>query len=351
MIQDHPRGVWLLVGRQIRYLIKSEYGWLKGIAFSLAALQLENRDQWIGWDRETRRANLHYIVNMSRFLIRSEETIKDIYVYPLEPDFRVKMEVPEERGIEAIEIENGMDIENWAENEFGGTPLGDKRLSRRLVEIAGEKAENPGVSYSGAVGGAWPKVKVYYRFIDKSDDSSVTMENILMPHRQRTIQRMAAQQTVLCLQDGSDLNFSNLDKCEGLGVIGTNQTGVQSRGFHLHSTIAVTAEGLFLGILRSECTAFELKNKDDDRPLWAIPIEEKTFCWIESVKECTNLQALMPNTTIINVMDREGDFFELFDYQRVNSENVDLIVRAKYDRNIIGKQGASAVSDLEMFSF
>lgn len=48
-----------------------------------------------------------------------------------------------------------------------------------------------------------------------------------MPHRQRTIQRMAAQQTVLCLQDGSDLSFSNLDKCEGLGVIGTNQTGTQ----------------------------------------------------------------------------------------------------------------------------
>ena len=409
MIQDHPRGAGLLVGRQIRYLIESEYGWLGGIAFSSAAFQLEDRDQWIGWDLETRRANLHYVVNMSRFLIRSDvscrnlaskvlgmairqlpqdfenrygysplllesfvdksqytgtcyraanwqlightkgrgrqdrfnkkgETIKDIYVYPLENDFRLKMDIPEDRGVEAIEIENGIDGESWAENEFGGAPLGDKRLSRRLVEIANEKAENPGVSYSGAVGGAWPKVKAYYRFIDKPDDSAVTMENILLPHRQRTIQRMKAQQTVLCLQDGSDLNFSNLDKCEGLGVIGTNQTGAQSRGFHLHSTIAVTSEGLPLGILRSECTAPELKDKNDNRPSTAIPIEEKkTFCWIESVRDCINLQTLMPDTSIINVMDREGDFFEMFDDHRGNSENVDLIVRAKHDRKTTGE--------------
>jgi hypothetical protein len=43
---------------------------------------------------------------------------------------------------------------------------------------------------------------------------------------------------------------------KGLGVIGTNQTGVQSRGFHLHSTIAVTAEGLLLGILHSTMYRF-----------------------------------------------------------------------------------------------
>lgn len=409
MIQDHPRGAGPLVGRQIRYLIESECGWLGGIAFSSAAFQLEDRDKWIGWDLEIRRANLHYVVNMSRFLIRSDvscqnlaskvlgmairelpqdfenrygyrplllesfvdksqyagtcyrasnwqlightkgrgrqdrfnkkgETIKEIYVYPLENDFRLNMDIPEDRGIEAIEIENGIDSENWAENEFGGAPLGDKRLSRRLVEIAHEKAGNPGVSYSGAASGVWPKVKAYYRFIDKPDDSAVTMENILLPHRQRTIQRMKSQQTVLCLQDGSDLNYSNIDKCEGLGVIGTNQTGAQSRGFHLHSTIAVTTEGVPLGILRSECTAPELKDKNDDRPSWAIPIEEKkTYCWIESVRDCMNLQALMPDTSIINVMDREGDFFEMFDDQRCNSEKVDLIVRAKHDRNIIGE--------------
>ncbi len=408
MIQYHPRGSALLVGRQIRYLIQSEYGWLGGISFSSAALQLEYRDKWMGWDLEKRRVSLHYVVNMSRFLIRSDvscknlaskmlgmvvrqlpqdfenrygyrplvlesfvdrsqytgtcyraanwqligqtkgrgrqdrfnkknESIKDIYVYPLEKDFRQIMNLPEDKGIEAIEIENGLDNENWAENEFGGAPLGDKRLAHRLVEIAKNKAENPGASYSGAVGGVWPKVKAYYRFIDKPDDSEVTMENILLPHRQRTIQRMTAEKTVLCIQDGSDLSFSTLDKCDDLGVIGTNQTSTESKGLHLHSTIATTTTGLPLGILRAECTAPKLKDKTAERPWRGIPIEEKkNFCWIESVRDCMALQALMPDTSIINIMDREGDFFEMFDDHRCNSKNVDLIVRAKHDRNIIG---------------
>lgn len=150
-------------------------------------------------------------------------------------------------------VENGLDNENWVENKFGGAPLGDKRLSNRLVEIAKNMGENPDSSYSDAVGGVWSKVKAYYRFIDKPDDSAITMENILLPHRQRTIQRMKAQKTVLCIQDGSDLNFSNLDKCIDIGVIGTNQTNVKSRGLDLHSTIAVTTEGLQLGILHAKC--------------------------------------------------------------------------------------------------
>jgi hypothetical protein len=163
MIQDHPRGAGPLVGRQLRYLVESEHGWLGGISFSSSALHLEDRDKWIGWDWNNRQDNLHHVVNMSRFLIRSciscknlasrvlgmcikqfsddfeerynyrplllesfvdtthyrgtccykaanwqwigttkgrgrqdllnkqEETVKDIYVYPLDQDFRTKL--------------------------------------------------------------------------------------------------------------------------------------------------------------------------------------------------------------------------------------------------------------------
>lgn len=101
------------------------------------------------------------------------------------------------------------------------------------------------------------------------------MSAILQPHRERTIQRMKAQKTVLCIQDGSDLNYSTLERCEGLGFVGTNQTGKQSKGLHLHSTFAVTSSGLPLGVLRAECTAREQRSPEDDRPLSAIPIEEK----------------------------------------------------------------------------
>ena len=70
MIREHPQGAGPLVGRQLRYLIGSEHGWLGGFGFAAAALQLADRDKWIGWDAEHRRAYLHTVVGMSRFLVR-----------------------------------------------------------------------------------------------------------------------------------------------------------------------------------------------------------------------------------------------------------------------------------------
>ncbi len=409
MLMDHPRGAGPLVGRQVRYLVQSEYGWLGGISFSSAALHLEARDKWIGWDWDKRQENLHHVVNMSRFLIRSciscknlasrvlgmvikqfpddfenryghlplllesfvdtvhyrgtcykaanwqwigrtkgrgrqdllkkqEETVKDIYVYPLDQNFRIKMGLSKDSGLGALEIHSGIDGEQWAENEFGDAPLGDQRLSKRLIEIGRKQAINPNCSYSGAVEGNWSEVKGYYRFIEQPDDSGVTMENILQPHREQTIRRMKAESVVLVIQDGSDLNYNNLDQCEGLGVIGSNQTGAKSRGLHLHSSLAITTEGLPLGVLRSECTAPQLKSQSDNRRSSVIPIEEKkTFFWIEGVRDCQALKQLMLHTTIINVSDREADFFEMFDDQRNNSSNVDLLVRAKCDRGTTGE--------------
>lgn len=410
MIQDHPQGAGPLVGRQIRYLARSEHGWLGGFGFSSCALHLEARDKWIGWNLEERRAGLHYVVNMSRFLIRASvscknlasrllgmcvqsfpqdfknrygyspvllesfvdtsnfqgtcyraanwqrigrtkgrgrqdrlmekaKTVKDIYVYPLEKDFRLKMELPNDIGLQTLEPAEGTDNENWAENEFGSAPLGDKRLSRRLVASASRKALDPRRAYSGITGGEWADVKGYYRLIDSPDESAVTMANILLPHRERTIRRMKAQKIVLCIQDGSDLNYSKLDKCDGLGIIGSNQTGAQSRGLHLHSTLAVTTSGLPLGVLRAECTApLPKSNSEKKEHSSRAPIEEKkTFAWIKGLRDCMEVKAQIPSTTLVSVLDREADFFELFDEQRRNCSKVPLLVRAKCDRQTSGE--------------
>src|SRR5205823_1085556 len=67
--QHHYLGSGPLAGHQLRYLIKGSGGWLGALAFSAAALQLKDRDQWIGWSWEARRENLPYVINNSRFLI------------------------------------------------------------------------------------------------------------------------------------------------------------------------------------------------------------------------------------------------------------------------------------------
>ena len=410
MIREHPQGAGPLVGRQIRYLVGSAHGWLGAFGFAAPALQLEERDRWIGWNAEQRRAHLHGVVCLSRFLIRPsvacrnlasrllslslerlvedfarryhyrpwlvesfvdasrfsgacyraanwmrvgatkgrgrqdrftkrEKTIKDIYVYPLEEHFRDRLGLPKGAGWGPLGPGDGLDGENWAKQEFGGAPLGDARLSARLMEIAAAKAEKPSRAFTGVAEGDWPAVKAYYRFIDHPDEEAVNMAHLLQPHRQRTVQRMKGQRTVLCIQDGSDLDYTSLAQCEGLGVIGTNQTSAQSRGLHLHSTLAVAPNGLPLGVLRAQCVAPELKSPDDDRPSGAMPIEEKeTFCWIESLRDTMDLAAQMPATRLINVCDREADFFEMFEEQQRNA-CVDLLVRAHHNRGILEEPG------------
>ena len=401
--QEHPRGAGPLVGRQLRYLIGSEHGWLGGLGFAASAWRLNDRDRWIGWDEETRQMYLDQVVGLSRFLIRpcvrcrnlasrilglamqrlphdfaarygyqpwlvetfvdtscfegtcyraanwirvgstvgtgrydsphyGEETVKDIYVYPLVKDFRRRMGLSVHSGLGPLPLDAGLEGEQWAEHEFGDAPLGDRRLSRRLVQSVAVQAENPGRAFCGAAQGDNAIVKGYYRFIDQPDESAVTMENILLPHRAQTLRRMEAQKTVLCIQDGTDLNYNGLAQCEGLGVIGNNQTGAKSCGLHLHSTLAVTDDGLPLGVIRAQCSAPESRSEDDTRTTAEIPIaEKKNYAWIEGMKDCAAIAAQMPHTRIVCVMDREADFFELFDAWH-QDQQVDLLIRANHNR-------------------
>ena len=408
MLTEHYLKAATLVGRQMRYLIRSEHGWLGGIGYAAPALQLSARDQWIGWSQEERQAQLHTIVGMSRFLIRpsvncknlaskvlsmSMATIADdfdqqygyrplliesfvdterysgtcyqatnwlsigktkgrgrqdrhsesalsqktIYMYPLETQFRKQLGLSPNAGLGVLAISDGLDTEQWADYEFGNAPLGDKRLSKRLVNVADAKAQNPGSAFSGAVQGDWPATKAYYRMIDQPEESAVNLENILHPHRERTTRRMMGQKTVLCLQDGSELNYTNLEKCSGLGELKANQTGAKTKGLNLHSTFAIAPNGLPLGVLKAQCIAPQTRPEEDKRKPSTIPIKEKkTFVWIEHHRDLVDLAATMPQTQLVNVCDREADFFELFDEQRQNS-SVELLIRAQHDRNLSKK--------------
>jgi len=412
MLREHPQGAGPLVGAQMRYLIGSEHGWLGGFGFGAAALQLTDRDRWIGWTPELRRQQMHRVVGMSRFLIRTAvdcqnlasmvqgmvlrrlgadyeaqygyrpwlvesfvdtahfigtsyraaswleigktqgrgrqdrthdhaKTVKSIYVYPLETDWRTRMGVSEPPALAALEVTEGLDGDAWTANEFGGADLADMRTNRRLIEFAATLAAKPGRAFCGAAQGDTPAIRSYYRMIDQPDDAQVSMAAILAPHQLRTVQRMKAHPTVLCIQDGTDLSYSGLVQCSGLGVIGTNQTGAQSGGLHLHSTLVVTTQGLPLGVLAAQCSAPQPKAKDDPRGASAIPIEEKkTFAWIKGLRQCNDVAAQLPDTCQVIVMDREADFCELFDEQR-RSGRVELLVRAKHDR--------ATGEDLKMF--
>jgi hypothetical protein len=407
MLREHPLGERPLVGRQLRYLVCSAHGYLGAAGFASSALALRDRDEWIGWDEEKRRAHLDKVVSLSRLLIRpgvecanlasrvlamlveafapdfeerygyrpwllesfvdssrhegscyraanwrrigsssgrgrqdrrhqAAETIKDIYVYELEEDFRRHLGLCDYQCHPALESGEGLDTANWAENELGGARLGDGRLTRRLVSIARTKGQRPGTPFVDAVAGDRAASAGYYRFIDAPDDSPIDMESILAPHRERTLRRLKGQQSVLCIHDTTDLNYATLTACEGLGVIGKNQTDTESGALRLHSSYAVSAEeGVPLGIWNWHCYAPQLKPGHKSKDARYIALEDKdSVRWLNNLVECMSRDEELADTRVVHVMDREADFFDLFDCWRNTPGRDELLIRAKHNRKL-----------------
>jgi hypothetical protein len=132
------------------------------------------------------------------------------------------------------------------------------------------------------------------------------------------------------------LNYSSRPRCQGLGETKANQTTATTRSLNLHSSLAVDAEGgLPLGVVRLHGYApAPAQGKDPHRP-----IEEKeSMRWIAAYQDANHIATLLPGTRVINVTDREGDFFELFDWRRrqPGRAQAHLLVRAQHDRKLEG---------------
>lgn len=382
---EHPRGAVLHVGRQMKYLIASAHGWLGGLVFSPGTRTLRERDAWIGWDRGSDNARLDRTVCLSRFLIRPagcrnlasrvlslafrrladdhearygeriaaaetfvdasrdgacfrasgwrcigetagrvrRETIEEpkrVYFLPLAEDWRHRL------GADPA-FPGSLDSDSWVEEEFGDADLGDARLAQRLVACAGVQARLPSRSFFMAAAGDGKMVKGYYRLIDHPDRDAVTPEGIMAGHRKRTLRRMSEQETVLLVQDGTDVNLATHRGCEGLGVIGRNGKGRSGTlGLHMHSTLAVNGDGVPLGAVRIEFDAPDGGAKRD-RPL----LERKTGRWLRGLEDSVALASRLHGVRMVAVMDREGDAFEILAAPR---KGVALLVRARYDRSL-----------------
>jgi len=65
----HYLGYRPLPGAQIRYFVKEGADILALLGFSASAWATAARDRYIGWDPDTRKRNLHLVVNNSRYLL------------------------------------------------------------------------------------------------------------------------------------------------------------------------------------------------------------------------------------------------------------------------------------------
>jgi len=383
-----------LVGAQRRYLIDSEkQGCLGALGFSAAARRVAVRDRWIGWDDAARAERLQWVVCNSRFLIlpwvrvrnlasrvlalaahqvgedwprvygyrpvlletfvdperfagtcyraanwidlgrtsgrgrqdrehRAQLGAREVLVYPLCADFRAQL---------CGEPAKPAPCTDWAQQEVGAAALGDERLRRRFVSIVGDFYARPQANVPGACNGERAKAKAVYRFLDNEE---VTLAKLLEPHQQQTLERMGKQSVVLAVQDTTSLNYTAHLDTEGLGPIGANGSG--ARGILVHDTLALTPQGLVLGVLDAQVWVRDGEHKGEDRP-----IEQKeSYKWLRSYQAAARAQAQLKHTSIVSVGDREADLFELFALAAEHREagGPELLVRSREDRCVSGQK-------------
>jgi hypothetical protein len=125
--------------------------------------------------------------------------------------------------------------------EFGEADLGDARRNERLVLLARQLAMRPQCSFPQALTG--PELKAAYRFFD---NPAVDPDGILVTHIGRSLERMSRFPVVLVAEDTTEFNLSHLPATKGLGHL---SRALALRGFLMHSLLAVSPEGLPLGVL------------------------------------------------------------------------------------------------------
>ena len=232
----------------------------------------------------------------------------------------------------------GLTVHEWANLEFGASNLGHQDRNTRLIKSAETICMRPHYSANVAFQGDPSGSKGWYRFI-ATNQEKVSFDSILSGPMECTCRYMMSQDTVLIAQDDTKLNFTSKPQIAGMGSIGTNQTNAETSGCILHTLMAITTEGIPLGIVKSTCFTRHNKSEDENSKKRS-PEEKESFVWIEHARYINQVGQYMQNTKIIMLCDRGADI-ALFIYETFYMKNCDLIVRAKNDRRVPGETQSS----------
>lgn len=109
-------------------------------------------------------------------------------------------------------------VTKWVGNEFSTIELGDKRLNKRfnavMVGLIKKSEENISSTFE-----SWAEIKSSYRFLN---NSSFDENDLLEPHKDKTIARIKKEKIVLLLQDTTYLEYNNRPKMMGLDYVNRN---------------------------------------------------------------------------------------------------------------------------------
>ena len=265
---------------------------------------------------------------ISKKNVQADKNTDTLFIYAYCSDYREKI-APHNAYTHGIE--NCLNQNNWVEKELN-TSNYDKRLLRTTQNIIQEKFNAPQQSFLQCCNGSKSVQKAYYRAME-TENENYNFENILDPFFTNTGMRASAYPIILWPSDGSDLNYSHLTHCKGLGLIGTSH---KVPGLHLHATLGLTTNELVLGLGYATCGDIIHRDKDNKEYCYNIPLENKnSFVWYLHAER---INELMKNCRVINVFlgDRGADDFGLYEYI-INLPNMEFVIRSEYNRKLEGE--------------
>lgn len=233
---------------------------------------------------------------------------------------------------------------SWVLEEMRTVKLNDTRLNARLCKVLDALCKSPTASIPAACGGHADMTAAYRLF----DNEKATWERILAPHTEMTRMRMAAQSTVVLVQDTTEIDVTRpTQQVKNAGPLDHGSR----RGLLLHLLHAFTPDGTPLGTLA--CAPWTRDDRDEScqpsssKTRAAIPIEDKeSYRWVEMFTKARTEAAYCPNTHLINVNDSEADIYEFIGNAQAEPRLVDWIVRSCQNRALLRKDGDPATRHL-----
>jgi Transposase Tn5 dimerisation domain/Transposase DNA-binding len=210
----------------------------------------------------------------------------------------------------------------WAYTEMKGATVWDPRCRRSLATICTKLADHPQESFSKACGSAARQAG--HRIFEHEE---TTVAGLLAGHAAQTAQRAGEYPLVLAVQDTTEFDFSGHKAATDLGPLGRGLT----RGLLCHSVLAVTPEGLPLGVLHMQLWA-----RDPAQPGQRHDRRKKNTAEKESQKWIDGLEgteaALPEEQPVLLLADREADLFAYLAAPR--RANTELLTRACHPRMV-----------------
>lgn len=192
-----------------------------------------------------------------------------------------------------------LDVNKWAQQQFGTCELGDLRRTRRLVQFAAQVAADPDASTPTQTE-KWSDLKAAYGLIDEED---VTFDAIAQPHWQQTRQRDSG--TWLIISDTTEVNFGAKNQASGLGPLGQ---GV-GRGFLLHSGLMVHPETEEVIGLAGQKIRYRKPVRKTESRTRRLARDRESRVWGDLTKQ---IGPPPEGVRFVQVCDRGADNFEVY---------------------------------------